>query len=466
MEVRIIVNTVNGAGSVLTNGVFIYPKEKEMTSGDLNDLLTYYQGHQLKKYQRNMKEYLGQHPILDGDPRGGMRPDNRLVANLAGYIVDTFNGFFIGNPPKIGLPTEQLNNKLQDWLTTNSFVDKLSEISKQADIYGRSYAFVYQDEDSNTRIAISNPENSFMIYDDTVAREPYAFVRFAYDDDSNLSGTLYRPDKVTVFANDAVLGESNPNLYAHVPAVEFIGNDERQGIFDTVITLIDELDRVLSQKANQNEYFDNAYLKIMGVQLEESDDGEPILDLDGRPVIYAPSAESKNADISFLTKPDGDTIQEHLIDRLMSLIYQVSMVANLNDEAFSGNSSGVALEYKLLPMRNKAVNKERKFTQALRRLFSVVFAAGTILPTADADAWQDLTFKFSQNVPENVADEAATAKSLTGIVSKETQLGTLSFVDDPKTEIQRMTDEQNEAVNNALVNNPAASDEDKTDGGD
>ena len=61
----------------------------------------------------------------------------------------------------------------------------------------------------------------------------------------------------------------------------------------------------------------------------------------------------------FLTKPDGDAIQEHLIDRLISMIYQISMVANLNDEAFSGNSSGVALQYKLLPMRNLAANQDR-----------------------------------------------------------------------------------------------------------
>lgn len=445
----------------MANGVFIYPKDEEITQSDLKDFLDYYQANQLTQYKRNMQEYLGNHPILNQQAKGGNRPDNRLVANLAGYIVDTFNGFFIGNPPKISLDKDAINKQLQVWLNMNSFYDKLSEISKQADVYGRSYLLAYQDEESQTRVAVSSPENSFLIYDDTVAREPYAFVRFAYDDDNKLSGTLYRPTQITELGEDAKFGETSPNVYQQVPAAEFIDNEERTGVFDPVVTLIDALDKVLSQKANQNEYFDNAYLKLLGMQLPEDNDGHPLLDLNGNQIIYAPDANAGQATAEFISKPDGDTIQEHLIDRLVSLIYQVSMVANLNDEAFSGNSSGVALEYKLLPMRNKAVNKERKFTQALRQLFGIIFAAGTVLPSSSADAWADLSFKFTQNIPENVSDEATTAKTLQGIVSQETQLGTLSFVDDPKAEIKRMQDEQTAQVQNAVVNNPAATDQDQ-----
>ncbi|OAU74764.1 phage portal protein, partial [Lacticaseibacillus rhamnosus] len=180
----------------------------------------------------------------------------------------------------------------------------------------------------------------------------------------------------------------------------------------------------------------------------------------------APDADSAQGVAEFLTKPDGDAIQEHLIDRLISMIYQISMVANLNDEAFSGNSSGVALQYKLLPMRNLAANQDRKFTQSLRSLYKIAFSVGTILPESKSDDWQKLNFAFTRNLPENITDEADAASKLKGLVSDQTMLSTLSFVDDPKAEMKRMTDEQNEAVKNALVNNPAASDEDKTDGGD
>ena len=126
------------------------------------------------------------------------------------------------------------------------------------------------------------------------------------------------------------------------------------------------------------------------------------------------------------------------------------MVSNLNDEAFAGNSSGVAMQYKLLPMRNLAMNKERKFTQSLRQLYKLLFGIGTVLDDNKKDEWQNLSFKFSQNIPANLADEAATAKSLEGITSKETQLSALSIVDDRKNENERKKKEQSDAIKNSL----------------
>ena len=61
-----------------------------------------------------------------------------------------------------------------------------------------------------------------------------------------------------------------------------------------------------------------------------------------------------------------------------------------------------------------------------------------------------LSFKFSQNIPANLADEATTAKNLAGITSKETQLSALSIVDDPKEEINRMEKEQSDSIKNSL----------------
>ena len=341
-------------GQVVEGNVFIYPKDDELTMPDLLKFI----GKNIElsaEYKHNLEMYKGNHDILDKLPRQ-FGPDNRLVANLPHYIVDTYNGFFTGIPPKVTLEDKETNAALQEWNDENSLQDKLSEISKQADIFGRSLAFVYQDEESKTRIAYSSPMDSFMIYDDTVSRQPLAFVRYWKNTDGIQVGMVYYATKIVSF-EDSKFTEETPNPYKLVPAVELYGNEERQGVFDNVKTLIDELDRVLSQKANQVEYFDNAYLKVLGVDLDQDGDGKPDADLIGNQMIYSPDADATNATVDFISKPDGDNMQEHIIDRLVSMIYQISMVANLNDEAFAGNSSGVALQYNLVPMRNMASNK-------------------------------------------------------------------------------------------------------------
>lgn len=445
-------------GQVADGNVFIYPRNERMTMADLLKFIG--KNKELaKEYEHNLEMYKGDHDILRTQPRM-FGPDNRLVANLPHYIVDTYNGFFTGVPPKITLDDKTDNQILQSWNDENSFQDKLSEISKQTDIYGRSLAFVYQDEKSETRIAFTSPATAFMVYDDTVSRQPYAFVRYWKNTNGIQVGVVYYADGVVSFEGSNFTDEQ-PNVFKMVPAVEFYGNEERQGVFDNVKTLIDELDRVLSQKANQVEYFDNAYLKVLGVNLDQDGDGKPDADLIGNQMIYSPDADAANADVEFISKPDGDNMQEHIIDRLVSMIYQISMVANLNDEAFAGNSSGVALQYKLLPMRNMAANKERKFTQALRKLYRIVFSAGAVLPDSQKDAWRDLDFDFKRNLPEDLSNDASIAQQLQGLVSHETLLKILPFVDDPKAELKRIKDEKIDNMQDAMKYGPSALDMNK-----
>ena len=164
---------------------------------------------------------------------------------------------------------------------------------QQASIHLRTGAcFLYQDEDSKTCIAYSSPINSFLIYDDTVAHKAVAFVMYWHDDNNNLTGKVYRKDGIYALIWHALKGQADLTPFNEVPAVEFFMNTERQGIFENVETLINALDKVLSQKANQNEYFDNAYLVLKGLKLDEDDEGNPKLDLNGNQIIYAPDADS------------------------------------------------------------------------------------------------------------------------------------------------------------------------------
>lgn len=442
-------------GGVLKNNVFIYPKDIPINADDLTAFIN--QNEQYSEaYQKLYNYYIGNHEILSGQ-RALKRPDNRLVVNMASEIVNMFSGYFMGKPPKISLSDNAQNDKLQNWFNANSFIDKLAEVSKQADIYGRSYMFMYQNEQSETAVSVIDPTSAFMIYDDTIEQKPLYFIRYAYDNNGNLYGTKYSCNAIEDFNAQGQIINSDINILKAVPAFEFFDNEERISLIGRVSTLIDAYDKAISQKANQVQYFDNAYLKIIGLQLERDKDGNPILDLDGNQIIYSPD-DANGACVDFLSKPDGDVMQENLLNRLVDSIYQISMVTNLRDEAFSGNSSGVAIQYKLLPMQNMAALKERKFTQELRQLLDTVFEAGTVINNNIDNLYTDLTFKFTRNMPNDDMQAAQTAQILTGIVSKETQLSVLPFVDDPKSEIQRMEEESKDSVLNAINNQASAID--------
>lgn len=437
---------------VSRNGTFYFPRDEELTDRELMAFINYNAQHLRKMYRENMNLYTGKHPILN-KPDKQTGDTSRLVVNLPKYITDTFAGYFVGVPPKITLEDKDLNTALQAWLKRTSFTDKLSRIARDTSIYGRSYGFIYQNEDSETRFTVSSPTRSFMVYDDTVEHKPLAFIRYAYLKNQSTyqaKGYIYYKDAVYSFTKGTIDPDGKPNIYGLVPASEFDENDTKTGIFASVKTLVNALNDALSQKANQVAYFDNAYLAVMGIHLPEKKDGTPNIDIKNNRFLYLPNIDPNvNPRVEFISKPDADQMQENLIQRLTDLIYQISMVPNLNDQAFAGNSSGVALQYKILPMQNLASTKERKFTASLRRLFQAVFSKGTVIPETHSHDWDKLSFTFTRNLPQDVQTAVNNARNAEGIVSKRTQLKLLPFVDDPDSELKQIKQEQADQIKNA-----------------
>lgn len=433
---------VKGLGSITLNDTFVFPKEAPLTKDEIENMVTYHNETLAPKYKKDRDYYTGQHPILDKVNKEDSKPDNRLVVNYPKFLVDTFNGFFIGLPPKINLEDETDNDKLAKFNNRVSFYDKLYEVSKQASMHGRGYLLAYQNEGSETGVAVYSPESSFMIYDDTVEAKPLAFVTYAFDDENKKHGTVFMANGQ--FDLNMVL--IDPNVYKTVPAVEIVENEERQSIFANVLTLVDAINNALSQKANDVDYFADAYLKILNAELSE-DDLKSIRD--NRIINLSNNTDAKDVVVEFMEKPNADGEQENLINRLNNLIFQMSSVSNITDSVFGNADSGKALEYHLLSMRNLASSKERKLTQSLRSLYKIIFSAGTVLEKTKSDEWINLSFAFTRNIPSNLTDEAATAKSLQGIVSKETQLKTLSIVDNPKDEINKMSEENKSSAEQA-----------------
>ena len=446
----IIINKITiGRGQVVKGDVFIFPKGETLNVDDLYGFIQYQDELYRRKYEPNYDMYVSNHPILRA-PLKAWSENNKLVVPMPRLLVDEYAGYFGGNAPTVQLEDETDNDSLQAWLNDSEFADEHSEIVKAVGIYGRSYLLAYQGEDSKPKIAHVEPDEGFMIYDDTIKSEPLAFVRYSRDYLNHVTGTIYYAGFSVDFKDDKL--EEPVNYVWHgVPAVEFYSNEERQGIFDGVKTLIEALDKALSKKADQVDYFDNAYLLALGLNLED-ENGRIHIDRNQR-FIYSPDADATNAKVEFIGKPDADGMQENLINRLIDLIYYTSMIPNLQDSAFSGNSSGVALQFKLLPMQNMAAFQERKFIKSLRRMFKVLFESadgGQIVRAINKESWLDLRFTYTRNMPQNMADAVSTAVQASSLLSQQTALAMIPGIDDPQAELERKEDEQSNSMKKAM----------------
>lgn len=405
--------------------------DQEMTMELLEKYIKKHQSDS-KELQKKKKMYIGKHDILSQDAKAQFKPDNRLVVNFAKYIVDTLNGFFMGIPVKTTHDNQTVSDYIELIQKYNDQDDNNAELSKLCSLYGYAYELLYVDENAQVGITYVEPTQAFIIYDTSITRNPLYAVRYHVNDDKILEGSYSDANNVYYFNDDggySVIDEES-HYFGDVPMIEYVENEERQGAFDNVDTLINAYNKAISEKANDVDYYADAYLKILGASLDD----DTLTKLRDNRIINMAGEDADKIIVDFLSKPSSDETQENLINRLEKLIFQISMVANINDENF-GNSSGISLKYKLQSMLNLAATKERKFASGMNRRWKLI----SNLPNSklSADDWLGIEYQFTRNMPANLLEEAEIAKNMQGITSEETQLKVLSVVENVKDELER-----------------------------
>lgn len=424
--------------------MFRLSNDEELTIETLGEFLDKHETWVQKRYRPLMDAYMTRYPIFSASPKPDYKPDKRIAVNFAKYITDTMNGFFIGIPIKVSCDEPHVSDYVNFLDQYNDQDNNNAELSKMCSIYGKGYEMYYVDDMGNIGITYLSPEEAFMVYDDSILERPRYFCR-VYKDAENIVYISVSDTHVVKYASlDGGLhwdsSEEKIHGFDGVPATEYRENEEEIGIFEPVLTMINEYNEAISEKANDVAYFADAYMKVLGA-LVDDDALKKIRD--NRIVNFPGTLANGQLDVDFLQKPDGDTSQEHLLDRLEKLIFQISMVANISDENF-GSSSGIALKYKLQAMSTLALTKQRKFTSGMNRRYKLIFS--NPVSGMKADDWVKLTYTFTQNIPANLLEESQIAGNLAGIVSRQTQLSVLSCVGDVQKEIDQIKQDEKDAL--------------------
>ena len=146
----------------------------------------------------------------------------------------------------------------------------------------------------------------------------------------------------------------------------------------------------------------------------------------------------------YLTRTLDEGGMEVLRTALKEDIYTFSHVPNLTDKNFAGNSSGVAMEYKLLGLEMLTKTKERWYRKMLHeRLHILQEFYGKKNQAIDP---HNIEVTFSRGLPKNIAELAGIVATLSGTVSKKTLISQLPFVQNPDDELKAVQKENEEAI--------------------
>lgn len=407
---------------------------------------------QLPRFKKLKKYYLGEHDILSKQ-RSKNKPNYKPVCNHAKDIADTSTGYFMGNTISY---SNSEDTDIDELLIAfdNAEVDE-SDHDNALDmaIYGVAYEYVYARENENILdIKSLEVENTFIVYDDSIEQQPLFGVYYFKRKENKADTETYQAVIMTKqFVYSIVLeGKEKgvisdkpiPHNMGDIPIIEYKNNKYSIGDFEQQIGLIDSYNSLTANRINDKEQFIDSILVLYGARLGD-DEEESIKALESL-------AEHKllelhpEARAEYLSKTLNENEVETLRNAVKQDIYTFSHIPNLTDENFAGNSSGVAMEFKLLGLEMITKIKQRYYVKGLKKRIKL-FANYLGLTQIAIDA-NSIIPNFSRSLPKNLLEISQIVSNLDGKVSQETLLSQIPFVEDPTSEIEKVNEEKQENI--------------------
>ena len=446
--------------------ILTYDREdmEALDSAKISKLIQKHQAELVDHYDRNMAYYMGRHQILLADR--GNAPNAQPVCNHAKDIADTASGYFMGNPITYNLSgdaadderKQQAFDRLMEEMDRATVDDDDQENALMLAIEGKTFEYIFAAEgETYLQEKPIDPQSAFIVYDQSIEhKELFGVYYYEKKDVLDVTGQeamywyvlvctetelkYYRIMKGTAEVVEPY--EVQQHNLGYVPLVEYKNNRFAIGDFEQQIGLIDAYNTMTADRINDKEQFIDAILvlygSIMGDTADETNEAMQALKNDR--LLELPT----DAKAEYLVRQLDETGMEVLRDALKEDIYTFSHVPNLTDENFAGNSSGVAMAYKLLGLEMLTKTKERWYRRGLRKRLNIFLhflgLQGAALEESDIEA------NFSRSLPQNLLELSQIVTNLDGEVSKKTLLGLLPFVEDPDAELDALESEQQESM--------------------
>lgn len=413
---------------------------------ELKEALEAFIKDELPELQKMEDYYSGKHKILKNEDRTADKKDAKLVNNYPEYISTIATAYFLGKPISYTLQEEKFKKdfeKLSEYLATEEEQQENFEHASNLSVFGKSYELWYKNVDNTIGNVVVDPRDCFILRDNTVKKEITAAVR--WDKTKNKEDKwvykleVYDNKKITTYEYitdtdkkevPTATGETKLHGFNQVPIIEFLNNKRANGDFKNVISLIDGYNTITSTSIDDMTDFTDAILVLTNVG---GTDKETLKEVKENKLMLI----NDDGDAKWLIKQVNDTYAQNNKNRLNQDIHKFSMIPDMQDKEFSGNSSGVALGYKLLALEQLAAQKEMYFKKAINQRLQLMIDFHNLKIKST-----DIQKVFTRNVPKNLVEAADTAQKLQGIVSHETILSILPFIEDAKVELEKIKAEE------------------------
>lgn len=197
--------------------------------------------------------------------------------------------------------------------------------------------------DTPIMMASLDPRRTFVVYSNDMFRRPlYAATYVTREDTSERVVTLYTAESVFQFADSGEVHVS-PNPMGRVPIIEYDANSERMGVFEAVLSLLDAINEVESNRVDGIAQFVQALLVLENVDFEDDDAETGFKKLMKMGCLQIHSTEDNKASVTMLTSELNQDQTQTLVDALYKTALSIcGMPFNVGGSA-STSDTGAAV---------------------------------------------------------------------------------------------------------------------------
>lgn len=226
--------------------------------------------------------YRGKQPILDR--KKDVRPEitNKIVVNRANEIVSFKVGYLMGEPvqyvangedPSI---TDQVS-RLNRYAAAEDKAAKDKELADWWHICGTSYRMVLPDtamsreeDESPFEIYTLDPRYAFVVYLNDLGEPPVMGVKYVTKSDGHAIYSIYTETSYFEVSDTWNVVKTEPQVLG-IPIIEYPANNARLGAFEIVLTQLDAINNLESNRLDGVEQFVQALMLFHNVDISSSD---------------------------------------------------------------------------------------------------------------------------------------------------------------------------------------------------
>ncbi|WP_176557823.1 phage portal protein [Sporolactobacillus terrae] len=387
------------------------------------------------KYAVYQRYYDGKHDIFNSYAMNDGRSNMKVVVNYFKKFINDEIAYSIGNPinyfSSVGDDSaiHNIDLNFSSWVKPHD-----QQLLKEADIFGEAYEIEYINQDGEFRCSVLNPLNCFVLESGDAEKKVIMAVHEYRDNifSKEKKIDVYVDNLILHFDQSLTLLGEDEHLFPSVPIIVCRSNPEGKSMLDDIKSENDALNTNLSDATNESSDFRRAMLKVSGASIEEED----VLKMKKSGVVIVP----QGGDVDYLIKNINDTFTQNLLNKHEANIYKMASHIDTN-EKLQSNTSGVALRSRLISLENKCILLESMLEIAIKQRLKNFFFIQNLKSTTPID-YRTIKMKFTPNIPSDLTATSDAISKLIGVVSQETLLSLLPFVENPKIEMEKFKAEQ------------------------